>query len=429
MGRSLLLLLVVLFLSVICSSQVSRITHLLHFMSSNVGAEPGSNTRLHPAYYGAEILNLLAKHAGYIQKNVLLASDYTYKLATFVSALQSVAESDGDYGGFQTFPNEKKEFEVYDGEFVSTVVNSYFAGRVLEISDSPLGGGQENYLKKIDAAAALKFLSRAKKDDLYALYPGAEQVSVASVYYGVKAWQLFSTHTAVPAGATAVQPEAVLRFLKSLFHEGGFKHSSDAQQPDLQSTYQAVSLLKGLKLWESFANNRKDTQEVVQKFVVSHRDATTKAFGEKGGASPDAANTFWAVSVAKQLSLEHVVDTAAVASFVASLQSHVDGGFKLHQDGTAGHYINTFYALETLEALGKVSVLEETLENPERVIYAPQFIHNAAFIAVVVLILVGFAGTLYLLPHSGEEEEEQKETEGKVEKKDKAHKKRRRSRP
>jgi len=42
----------------------------------------------------------------------------------------------------------------------------------------------------------------------------------------------------------------------------------------------------------------------------------------------------------------------------------VDGGFKLHPEGTAGHYINTFYALETLEALGKVSVLEETLENP-----------------------------------------------------------------
>lgn len=151
----------------------------------------------------------LLQHAGYIQKNVLLASDYTYKLATFVTTLQSVVESDGDFGGFQTFPNEKRDFEVYDGEFVSTVVNSYFAGRVLEISDSPLGGSQENFLKKIDTTAALKFLSKAKKDDLYALYPGADQVSVASVYYGVKAWNLFSAHAAAPAGVTAVQPDAV----------------------------------------------------------------------------------------------------------------------------------------------------------------------------------------------------------------------------
>ena len=57
--------------------------------------------------------------------------------------------------------------------------------------------------------------------------------------------------------------------------------------------------------------------------------------------------------------------------------------------------------------------------------FAPQFIHNAAFIAVVVLILVAFAGALYLLPRS-EEEGDEDETEGKAEKaqgKDKAHKK------
>jgi len=72
-------------------------------------------------------------------------------------------------------------------------------------------------------------------------------------------------------GRQGINDFALVRFLKGLFHEGGFKHNAEAHHPDLQSTYQAISLLKSLKLWDSFANNRKDVQELVQKFVLSHR--------------------------------------------------------------------------------------------------------------------------------------------------------------
>jgi len=424
MMRKVVLLLALIFFGAVFSVQVARTTHLLRFMSSNVGAEPGSGLRLHSAYYGAEILNTLSKHAGYIQKNVLLASDYTYKLATFVSTLQSTVESDDDFGGFHTFPGERKEYEVYVGEFVSTVANSYFAGRVLEIGDSPLGGGQDRYLEKVNLAAALKFLSKSKKDDLYTLYPGADQVSMSSLYYGSKAWSLLSAHAAAPAGVTPAKPEAALKFLKSLFQDGGFKHSADATHADLQSTYQAVSLLKSLNLWDSFANKRNEVTEAIQRFILAHRDATTMAFGEKN-SEPDVASTFWAVSVAKQLGLEHVVDAAAVVEFVASLQSFSDGGFKLHRSDAAGHYANTFYALETLETLGKVSVLEGFLVQQERVVLAPQFLHNAAFGIAIVLTLVAFAAALYILPRSKEEEGEEEETKDKATKKDKSLKKKR----
>jgi len=386
--------------------------------------------KLHSARYGAEILLTLSKHAGYIQKNVLLASDYTYKVATFVSGLQSTAESDGDFGGFQAFPGEKKEFEVFDGEFVSTVITSFLAGRVLEISDSPLGGGQENYLKKVDVGAALKFLSKSKKDDVYSLFPGSDQVSVASVYYGSKAWALFSAHEKAPATATPAKSEAIVPFLKSLFKDGGFRHSTDNDQADLQSTYQAIFLLKSLNLWDSFASNRKDVEEKIHKFVLSHRDASTKAFGEVPGAEPDVANTFWAVAIAKELGLEHVVDTPAVTEFVTSLQSYTDGGFKLnHQTNGGGHHSNTYYALETLEALGRVAVLEEMLAHPDRVVLAPQFIHNAAFVAMAVLVLVGFAGTLYLLPRAEEETDEDADKAESDKKKEKKMAKKKKKEP
>jgi hypothetical protein len=203
-----------------------------------------------------------------------------------VAQLQSNSEDEPDFGGFQAFVGEKKE---YEGEWVTTVVNSYYAGRVLEISSEPALGGGENHFKRIDVPAALKFLSRSRgEDDIYRLYPGAKRASVASVYYGTLAWNLFAAHHNNPQSLTAAKPEAVVtyvscsfciiytqkkcRFLKGLYKNGGFKHSVDATNPDLRSTYQAVFLLKQLQQWDAFAGkNRKETEDQIKAFLLSHK--------------------------------------------------------------------------------------------------------------------------------------------------------------
>jgi len=425
--RKIPLFVVCLFICLAFSAELSRIAHILHFLSANVGTEAGNvSLRLHPAYYGAEVLNTLAQHPGYIQKSILLTSDYTYKLGTFVSSLQVTNEADGDFGGFQSFTGEKKDFEVFEGEYVCTVVNSYLAGRVLEISDSGLGGNEHN-LKKIDSTAALRFLAKSRTSKgLYALYPGSEQVSLSSLYYGNLAWELYSRHT-TPAQSPSPSA-AVLAHVKELFKDGGFRAHADVKHADLQSTFQAVSLLKALDLWDTFASqNRKATEDQIQKFVLSHKDEATHAFFERKGLEPDVASTYWAVAVANKLGFASAVDTNAVTRFVASLQRPTDGGFRLRASSPTGHFANTFYALQTLELLKTVPVLEETLAQEERVILAPQYIPSLAISVSIVLVLVVFAGVLYLLPRTKDDEsnegaqateKKKKDTEGKKKKKE-----------
>lgn len=87
--------------------------------------------------------------------------------------------SDKDYGGFQSFVGEKKAFEVYEGEYVSTVVNTYMAGRILEVASQKgfsMDPKAANSLSgKVNVEAALTFLANSQNaDGVYALYPGGK---------------------------------------------------------------------------------------------------------------------------------------------------------------------------------------------------------------------------------------------------------------
>jgi len=101
--------LVLLFCISVFGVEVSRITHLLSFLNSHVAADPGTTQiKLHPAYYGAEILDILSKHPGYIQAGILSASQFTYKLCSIVSELQIKNEGEKDFGGFRPYYEKKK---------------------------------------------------------------------------------------------------------------------------------------------------------------------------------------------------------------------------------------------------------------------------------------------------------------------------------
>lgn len=395
--------------SFVLGAEVSRITQLLHFLNSNVGNEPGGTSpKLHSAYYGAETLETLSKHAGYIQKSLLGTEDYLFKLGVFVSLLQVSTEADPEYGGFQTFSGEKKEVEYSADKPVCTVGNSFFAGRIIEVGSSRLGGGEDQF-KRVDASAALTFLAKSRKDGVYVTHPAAKEPTVSAVFYGTHAWNIFSRHSK-DSKLEVANADNTLKFLKSLFEGGGFKQDAKAKEADLRSTYQAIVALKALKLWDSFNSNRKDTVEQIKKFVSSHQDSNTFAFGSAPGASADVASTYLAVGIAKELGLESILNDKAITSFIGSLQSFQDGGFRLRPTGTSGHYANTFHAIQTLERLGTMNLLEDTMHQQDRVVYVPQFIPNAAFYLVIVLVLTLFAGALYLVTRgSGKEDEEEEE--------------------
>jgi len=395
--------------SFVLGAEVSRITQLLHFLNANVGSEPGGTSpKLHTAYYGAETLDTLSKHAGYIQKSLLGTEDYLFKLGTFVSLLQVTTEADPEYGGFQAFSGEKKEVEYSADKPVCTVGNSFFAGRVIEVGSSRLGGGEDHF-KRVDASAALTFLAKSRRDGVYVTHPAAKEPTVSAIFYGSQAWNIFSRHTK-DTKLEAANADNTLKFLKGLYEAGGFKHDAKAKEADLRSTYQAIVALKNLKLWDSFNTNRKDTVEQIKKFVSSYQDSKTSAFGNAPGAPADIASTYLAVGIAKELGLESILDDKAITSYIGSLQNFHDGGFRLRPTGTSGHYANTFHAIQTLERLGTMNLLEDTMRQQDRIVYIPQFIPNAAFYLVIVLALTLFAGALYLVTRgSGKDEEEEEE--------------------
>jgi hypothetical protein len=402
-------------------AEVSRITHLLHFLNSNTGTEPGSATpKLHPAYYGAETLEVLSKHAGYIQKSLLGTEEYLSKLATFVASLQLNVDPDVEHGGFQAYSTEKKDL---DRDSLITTINSYLASRVLQIASSRLGG-DEDYFKRMDPVAALTFLTKARKEGVFSLHPYAREPCISAIFYGIQAWNVFTAHAPKETKDSkyhAPSSENTLKYLKGLFENGGFKQDSRMKETDLRSTYQAIVALKLIGQWENFAGtNRKDVVDKIWKFVSAHQDKTTSAFGETPGAAPDVASTFFAVSIAKELGLD-VLNEEAIVKFIGSLQSFQDGGFKLRPTSTSGQYANTYYATQTLERLNRMNLLEDTMHQQDRVVYPPHFLPNASFYLMIILALSTFAGALYLVTRptkkKGEagEEEEEAEEEGEEE--------------
>jgi len=135
------------------------------------------------------------------------------------------------------------------------------------------------------------------------------------------------------------------------------------------------------------------------------------------GTEPDVVSTAMATAILKKIGQLDAAKSRPIALFVASLQSYESGAFKLKKGDGAGHHVNTYYALETLETLGQMSVLEDTLRLPEHVVNPPKYVPYTAFLAAVVLSLLSFVGLLYVVTRgSSVEEEEEPEEESETEK-------------
>jgi len=187
---------------------------------------------------------------------------------------------------------------------------------------------------------------------------------------------------------------------------GGFRHSLGAQHPDLRSTYEAVKTLNILNLWESIVSEKgKDIRPDIAQFVATHK-VVGSGYAEAPGQEADVISTSLAVSILSGLGSKNTVQipTDELAAFVVSLQA-ADGGWKLRKANSgSGHYVNTFYALEALEALGKTSLLEPSFRKEGVLVYHyPQYLPTIAVYVVVALALVTLALLLYIAPGKSEE--------------------------
>jgi len=404
MKRFLILSVCILLISVSVSNcRVARFTQILAFLNSNVATDPGSaQQKLHAAYYGAEILNMLHK-ARYIQSGILSASAFTSKLAFFTSELQLHFESEPDFGGFQSFINEKRDYEKYDEQLVSTVVNSYHAGKVLHIASSALGSG-DNYLDRVNVDSALQFLAKCKNnnENVHALHPSGP-ISVTSALYGDIAEEVWGKPTKNAKAAA---------YLQKCYREkeGGFAHDTSTESGSLRATYEALVLLHRSGALASFLSTGSHKADLI-RFIDSFYPSSTHSFAETPKMTGDIVSTYYGIHSLSLIGGGGKVDVNAnakqIAEFVNGLQDR-NGGFKLRAGSSqSGHYVNTYYALKILQELNKASVLETAFDEPEVIVREVVFIPINTIYLLVAVFLLGFGLVLYLLTREKEKEEKE----------------------
>ena len=129
------------------------------------------------------------------QTDVTVRSAFFERVAAWLPTLQQRSPRFADFGGFQSFVGERRKYEVYDNEFVSTVATAHMAARVLDAAERC--GDLPNAMQLIDISAAQSFLSAARSaDGVFRLAPLHTRLpTVASVYHGVHAWHLFASRS------------------------------------------------------------------------------------------------------------------------------------------------------------------------------------------------------------------------------------------
>lgn len=197
--------------------------------------------------------------------------------------LQQTASTGIDHGGFQSFVNEKRRYELYEHEFVASVATAHFAARVLEIADSANAASpRHSAFELIDVDAALAFLSASRSDaGVFQFAPEHQRLpSVASVYHGVHAWSILAARRVPPVPGADVK--ATFAFLESCFvaSVGGFQaEPSLTLLPDLRSTYEAIATLKRLSMWRHFLARNANVSATIFDFVWRHQEFESKACG------------------------------------------------------------------------------------------------------------------------------------------------------
>jgi hypothetical protein len=154
---------------------------------------------------------------------------------------------------------------------------------VLEIADSlNAASPRRSAFDLIDVDAALAFLSASRSDEgVFQFAPEHHRLpSVASVYHGVHAWSILAARR-VPS-VPGADLKAVFAFLESCFvgSVGGFQSEpSLTLQPDLRSTYEAITTLKRVSLWRHFLARNANASATIFDFVWRHQEFESKACG------------------------------------------------------------------------------------------------------------------------------------------------------
>jgi len=170
--------------------------------------------------------------------------------------------------------------------------------------------------------------------------------------------------------------------------------------------------------WDAFLNQHKDAKRDITQYIKSFKTEDGVFSEERGTASVegDVTSTYFGVATAKALgSLTDVgVSGGSAGEWIVSLQAP-NGGFRLRKSSNSGHYVNTYYALQALEALNKTNLLETTYSRPGGVVLqGVQFIPTIAIWIVIVLVLVASCLILWLMsPSISDEVKEKAEEEEK----------------
>eukprot|EP01090_Pellita_catalonica_P000237 TRINITY_DN10165_c0_g1_i1.p1 TRINITY_DN10165_c0_g1~~TRINITY_DN10165_c0_g1_i1.p1 ORF type:complete len:493 (-),score=109.72 TRINITY_DN10165_c0_g1_i1:11-1489(-) len=385
------------------SARVSRITPLLTLLQKNGANDPAtSQPKLHNAFYASEILNVLGKHAGYIQSEAITASFFVNKMALFATSLQITTKGeDQNFGGFQTFPGEEDTFGApYTDQMTTTTATSYYAGRVLEIGSSELAIDSNHFDDNI-CSAALSFLEASADGGVFRLNPVSDK-TISSVYYGTLAWKLWAARSS--QDVSDVNAAAISSFISGQYSAGGF--AATGTSADLRTTFEALATLQAVNGLKAFLSANPSAQKDISAFVGKH-SSDEGGFSAVAGGSADAVSTFYAIKIGELIGASSV-DKVAASEFLLSLQTN-DGSFKLRSSNTVGHYSNTYFALNALEALKTTNKLEVSRDVSDPIVLPISFTPVVTVYVIVLLALALFAAVLFMMSSSDEEDEEDEE--------------------